>query len=286
MNAGVNEFGRLAQGYTKADGTKVDGMDVVTFIARSELPPGKEATYARYVVDYRPEKDEPWRLRITCGGDRLDYHGNITTHSASMETIKCHLNSIISTPGAKAATGDISNMYLESFLPDPEFVRFRLELIPADIIATYNLKALATKNGFVYARVNKAWYGLKQAGKIAHDDLVARLASAGYQKAPLLEGYFAHETRDISFTLVVDDFLIKYTKDEDLEHLNDAIRRDYKFKVNEEAKQYVGIHLNWDYENRTVRLSMDGYVEQALLELEHEPATTPYYAPSRYTAPQ
>ena len=278
--AGLNEFARLAQGYGE-----VKGMDVITFIAKMDMPTGKQATYARYVVDYRPEKDEPWRLRITCGGDKLDYYGDTTTHSATMETIKCQLNNIISTKGAKCATADISNMYLGSDLPEAEYVRFRLNLIPGAFIQAYKLNELATPNGFVYARVNKAWYGLKQAGKIAHDDLVQRLAEAGYKKAALVEGYFKHETRDIDFTLVVDDFLIRYQNKEDLEHLQQAIGKYYKLKVDLEAKQYVGINLKWDYDKRTVRLSMDGYVKQALLELEHSAPKKPHHAPSKYTPP-
>ena len=279
--AGNNEFARLAQGYSD-----VEGMNVITFIARWEMPKDKKATYARYVVDYRPEKDEPWRLRITCGGDKLEYFGDTTTHGASMETIKCQLNSIISTQTAKCATGDISNMYLGSNLPDAEYVRFRLSLIPEGIVAAYNLRDIATPDGYVYARVNKAWYGLKQAGRIAHDDLVERLAEAGYRKVGMVEGYFRHESRPIDFTLVVDDFLIKYVNNEDLKHLQDAIEKYYKFKVDLEAKQYVGINLKWDYNNRTVRLSMDGYVEQALLELEHSGPRRPHYAPSRYDMPR
>lgn len=100
-------------------------------------------------------------------------------------------------------------------------------------------------------RVNKAWYGLKQAGKIAHDDLVDHLAKVGYMKT-LIEGYFQHETRDIDFTLVVGDFLIKYTHDEDLKHLRKAIGDHYTFKVDLEAKQYVGINLKWNYDKQTV----------------------------------
>ena len=280
QNAGINEFGRLAQGY---DGS--EGLNVVTFIAKSDMPNGKRATYARYVVDYRPEKDEPWRLRITCGGDRLEYSGNTTTHSASMETIKCQLNNIISRPNSKAATCDISNMYLESFLPEAEYVRFHLSLIPEAIVKAYGLRTLATPEGYVYARVNKAWYGLKQAGKIAHDDLVARLATAGYHKN-LIEGYFKHESRDIDFTLVVDDFLVRYEKKEDLDHLVQTVRKDYKFKVDEDAKQYVGINLKWDYKRQTVCLSMDGYIEQALREFEHDAPSVPYHAPSKYLPPR
>ena len=93
---------------------------------------------------------------------------------------------------------------------------------------------------------------LKQAGKIAHDDLVQYLEAEGYTKT-MVEGYFRHETRDIDFTLVVDDFLIKYTNDNDLDHLRATISKHYKFKVDLEAKQYVGINLKWNYDKGTVQ---------------------------------
>ena len=52
-----------------------------------------------------------------------------------------------------------------------------------------------------------------------------------------------HETRDVSFTLAVDDFLIKYTNDTDLDHLITTIRAGYTLKVDVDVKQYVGIAL-------------------------------------------
>ena len=74
-------------------------------------------------------------------------------------------------------------MYLCSTLNDAEYVRFSIHLIPPNIIAHYRLQKLIS-NGYVYARIKKAWYGLKQPGKIAHDDLIAHLEKIGYHKAP------------------------------------------------------------------------------------------------------
>ena len=133
----------------------------------------------------------------------------------------------------------------------------------------------------MYARVNNASYGLKQAGRIAHNNLVNQLAEAGYKKT-MIEGYFQHKTRDM---LVVDDFLIKYTLEEDLWHLPDTIKAHYKFKVDLEAKQYVGINLKWENNKQTVQLSMDGYVKQAVQKFKHEAPDKPYYSPSMYTPP-
>ena len=94
-----------------------------------------------------------------------------------------------------------------------------MELIPPKIIEHYNLEQYDAE-GYVYAKINRAWYGLKQAGCIAHDDLVEHLAKHDYVKTEHKEGLFRHKTRDISFTLVVDDFGIKYIDKDDVDHLN------------------------------------------------------------------
>ena len=127
-----------------------------------------------------------------------------------METFKILLNSTISTKGAKMFTGNISNMYLNSWLPESEYVKFKVELIPPNIIKHYNLEP-RIHNGHVYAKINRAWYGLKQSGKIASDDLIEHLGKHGYKPAPLTEELFTHETRDTAFTLVVDNFAVRYS---------------------------------------------------------------------------
>ena len=63
---------------------------------------------------------------------------------------------------------------------------------------------------YVYARIDKAWYGLKEAGRIAGDDIRGHLATFGYHESKFIPGFFTHDTRPINFTLVVDDFGVKY----------------------------------------------------------------------------
>ena len=243
-------------------------MDVIEWIPRSDLPPNKTATYPRYTVAYRSEKDDPYRTRITAGEDRLEYFGDVTTHTAGMEAFKILINSIISTPNAKCCTADISNMYLCSQLEQPEFVKFKISMIPETIIQHYGLRKLVHK-GYVCARIKKAWYGLKQSGKIAHDDLVTQLSKHGYHKSKYTEGLFTHETRQIAFTLLVDDFAIKYVDKSDVDHLLICLREKYSVKVDWDAQQYIGINLDWDYTNGEVLLSMKDYVQQALKQFKH-----------------
>ena len=113
-------------------------------------------------------------------------------------------------------------------------------MIPPRIIKYYQLELLET-GGYVYARINKTWYGLKPGGTIAHDDLVEHLNKHGYIRSGTTDGLFKHRTRNISFTLMVDNFGIKYKWKEDLDHLINIMRSKYTFKVDLEAKQYI----NW-----------------------------------------
>ena len=248
------------------------------------MPRNKRKTYARYMVAYRPEKDEPYRTRITAGGDQLEYHWDVSTQVSTMETFKLLVNSTISTQGAWMCIGDNSNMYLESTLSEAEYVRFRAKLIPPKIIQYYGLENKIS-GGHIYAWVKKAWYRLKQAGRIAHDDLVDHLSKAGYHKCRT-EGMFKHREQKIAFTLVVDNFTIKYEDKQDaILHLITHLQKKYTFKVDWEAKQYIRINLQWDYKRHTVDLSMDGYVEQALTELKHNRPKRKQYSPSKMEQP-
>ena len=130
-------------------------MNVLEWIRKDQVPKDKFVTYPRYTASLRPEKvNEQHRVRITARGNLLQYDGDVTTHTASMEAIKAHWNSVVSTKDARYCTGDISNMYLMSDLVDSEYVKFSYSLIPKRIIDHYQLDTLVD-NGFVYAKINK-----------------------------------------------------------------------------------------------------------------------------------
>jgi hypothetical protein len=111
--AAANEFGRLFNGVGKnADGTqRIVDTNTCHWIKRSQVPRGKKVTYARTVVAIRTEKAEQKRVRIAVGGDRLDYPGETSTDTASLDTTKLLINSVLSTPGARMRAINISNFY-------------------------------------------------------------------------------------------------------------------------------------------------------------------------------
>ena len=91
-------------------------------------------TYARIVVDFRPQKTDPNRVRIIVGGNLIDYPYELTTRTADLTTSKVMWNSVISTPGAKYACADVKSFYLMTPLDRFEYMQMRIDLVPQELI--------------------------------------------------------------------------------------------------------------------------------------------------------
>ena len=278
----ANEFGRLCQGV----GNRIKGTNTLFFIPKNKVPKNKTVTYPRIVCDYRPTKSEPNRIRITVGGNLITYTDEVYTSTAGLMTAKILINSILSTDKAKCACFDIKDFYLNSHLKQYEYMRFRYADIPPEIKQQYKLDKIVHTDGFVYTEIRKGMYGLPQAGIVANKDLQKHLAPYGYHPVPHTPGLWKHETRDIIFTLVVDDFAIKYTHLDDLHHLQKALQDRYTITIDLEAELYCGVKLNWDYKNRKCTLTMPGYIEKLLHKVQHPLPKKPVHSPHRWTPPQ
>ena len=99
----------------------MDGTDTMVFIDRSSIPEDrwKDVTYSRIVANYRPEKEDPNRIRLTVGGNRINFPGDCGTPTTDMCTFKLLLNSIVSTQGAMFMTIDIKDFYLNTPMARP-----------------------------------------------------------------------------------------------------------------------------------------------------------------------
>lgn len=270
------ELGNISQGFGDEKGT-----NTVKFLTHEEIktiPADRKVTYARIVVDYRPQKEDPNRVRITVGGNLIEYPGELTTRTADLTTTKILWNSTISTEGARYVCADIKSFYLETPLDRHEYMRMPIDLIPDDFAAAYDLKAKA-KGGYVYMEIQKGMYGLPQAGILANKLLKERLGKFGYYELPHTPGLWTHTSRPITFTLVVDDFGIKYVGREHLDHLLNAIKKDYKVEVDETGGLYCGITLEWNYKEKYVDISMPGYVQKQLTRYGHKPPSRKIFTP-------
>eukprot|EP00978_Attheya_sp_CCMP212_P003601 scaffold7535_cov63-Attheya_sp.AAC.3 len=116
----ANEFGRLAQGVMPHMPT---GTNTFRFINHTDMPTDRKATYVRIVCDECPLKTETKRVRLTVGGDKIDYPGKVATPTVELVAVKCLFKSVVSTPGAKCLSADAKDFYLGTPMERPEFMR-------------------------------------------------------------------------------------------------------------------------------------------------------------------
>lgn len=129
------EFGNLAQVDDHRTGEKgTNSLFAMTHEQILRIPKDKVVTYGHIVVDYRPQKADPNRVRITAGGNLIIYPGELTTRTADLTTAKVLWNSVVSTPGAKFMGIDIKSFYLTSPLPRPEYMKMPLSVFPRHFV--------------------------------------------------------------------------------------------------------------------------------------------------------
>ena len=94
----------------------------------------KDVTYGKIIVNYRSEKEDPYRVRLTVGSDRLTCPWDCSILTVYTITVKLLLNIIVSNPGAKFMSIDIKNFYFNTPIPRYEYMRLKLSDLPDDVI--------------------------------------------------------------------------------------------------------------------------------------------------------
>ncbi len=268
----------------------IETWKAMQFVPPSSKPSTVKATYYSPQVKVKMVNGQKqYRVRGTVGGDRVEYDGYRSSFTASLSTVKLLLNAVVSED-ADFMTADIKDYYLGSPMPDgPVYMWIPLHLIPADIQAKYNLSTMVHNNK-VLTRIDKGMYGLPHAGKLAQDRLIPHLAKHGYHQCPNTRCLFKHESRPIAFTLVVDDFGVKYKGKEHADHLLAALSELYTMTADWTGSKYLGIVINYDRTNREMHLSMPKYVDNAIERFgakDYPTANSPMiYVPPNHTASQ
>jgi hypothetical protein len=95
--------------------------------------------------------------------------------------------------------------------------------------------------------------------------------------------------KPVWFTLVVDDFGVKYVGKENADHLMQALRKHHKVEEDWMGSLYCGIQLDWNYEKWYIDSNMIKYTLKNLKKYNHEqprkPTDCPYEPyPKKYGA--
>ncbi len=178
-------------------------------------------------------------------------------------------------------TMDISNFYLMTPLLRPKFIRLKLTNIPNEVIKKYNLKEKATKNGSIYIKAKQGMYGLPQAGLLANELLKKRLNKHGYRQSKSVPVLWKHDTQPIQFTLVVDDFGVKYVGEEHAQHLKKHTRGTLQthLQLDREA-------IHWDHIGLGLQQTTGAFVHAKLREESLETIPTHRRQTTALTVPK
>ena len=107
--------------------------------------------------------------------------------------------------------------------------------------------------------IRKGMPGLKQSDRIANDRFKIHLAQFGYAPVPGNPILLKHATRDITFSLIVDDFSVKYVGKDNADHLIQSLNKQYTISMDFIGSLFFGLHIQWDYTARTCNISMPYY---------------------------
>ncbi len=108
------ESDNIAQGHLA---TKTPGTNTVNFLYHNPIKiilADRKIKTDHIVVDYRPQKPNPNRVRITVGWGLIECPDETATQTVDLATTKILWNNVISTPSTKYICGNAKNFYLNT----------------------------------------------------------------------------------------------------------------------------------------------------------------------------
>ena len=75
-----------------------------------------------------------------------------------------------------------------------EYMRIHSKYFPTYIRYQYKIDGLIEADGYVYIKLIKGIYGLKQASIIAYNKIISHMDTHGYYPVPFTTGLWAHNT--------------------------------------------------------------------------------------------
>ncbi len=212
------DFRSMCQGDNKMGAKGTNAMFPMKPDEVNHTPAARLAMYANIIINYQPQKDNPYQICITAGGNLINYPGELMLRTADIMTSKLHWTSVLSTQQAKYMCIDLKNFYLSAPLDQYEYMRIPISMFPAWRVAQYDLPHKVVK-GHIYLKMQWVVWGLPQAGILANKFLHKRLTPHGYYECKQMPGLWKHATRPILFTMVVNNFCVKYVNKDDVNHL-------------------------------------------------------------------
>eukprot|EP00957_Ditylum_brightwellii_P056985 4318841-Ditylum_brightwellii.AAC.1 len=89
----------------------------------------------------------------------------------------------------------------------------------------------------------------------------------------------------VTFTLVVNDFGIKFVGDEHINHLIEVLKQNYTIEIDWTGSWYCGISLDWDCNKRILEINMREYIAEQIIKYVHPTLAKPQHLPFKALPP-
>ena len=129
-------------------------------------------------------------------------------------------------------------------------------------------------DGFIYCKIKKGMYDLKQVTILAYKISVTRFEKKRYipisLSLSLSKGLFKHITRKTVFALCVNnDFVIQYNSEDDILHLKNTLLESCGISSNTNGHNYCSLTLDCAYDKVHVNVHMPSCVAKTLKKFKH-----------------
>jgi hypothetical protein len=127
-------------------------------------------------------------------------------------------------------------------------------------------------------RLKKALYGLKQAGREWNSEINGFLVELGFIPTREDPCVYTHPTNNLIVLVYVDDILIGYQDEREMNNLMQALREKYGIKDLGEINWFLGIHIHMDFAKGITTLDQSQFAVEILRRFgmeECRPRKTP-----------
>ena len=219
-------------------------------IRKDEVPEGTPiyGIVWAFAVKTKNGRITRFKARAAADGSRQQIW-DLTSSPVIPQTMIRTLLAIAAAEGYKIDSADFVAAYLNAELKEPIYTRFPVKSRNGSNRGTHVLK------------LTKALYGLKQAGRLWYEEVTSFLAGIGLRPSKCEPCCFTHlGNRDLILGIYVDDLVILWKKEGDLEWLIEKIKKKYELEHLGKMEWILGMKVE-KLEGGGYALSQEDYIE-------------------------
>lgn len=217
------------------------------------------------------KKLEKWKARLAAGGHMQDAEmypkKDISVPTLDHPALLTFLSSMMKRKHVKFHSMDFPGAYLSADLESEIYMIINKQNVDILLEQKPELKEFVRSNGTIITKVQKALYGLKEAGKLFRDKLVNLFDQFGLKEIPSNKCIFKKELpngKTFYVCVYVDDVIIATDDDEERLAFLKHCEKDFPgITMNsDDAFSFLGMAISFDYKKRIIRYDNSLYIQE------------------------